>query len=102
VCLCRDCSGNYVRLLPLGARRLGRRPGELVIPKEASSAFHGTPLLQYLIGLGVDTVLTHQFSPSASCYGINRVNCILVVYSMQHSTHTAATGLKRVARPRCW
>ena len=45
--------------------RLGARPSEVVIPKESSSAFHGTPLLQYLIGHGVDTVLITGCQTSA-------------------------------------
>ena len=45
--------------------RLARRPAELIIPKESASAFHGTPLLQYLIGLNVDTVLVTGCQTSA-------------------------------------
>ena len=41
------------------------RPSEVIIPKESSSAFHGTPLLQYLIGHGVDTVLVTGCQTSA-------------------------------------
>lgn len=33
------------------------KPGELVIQKTKPSAFFGTPLASYLVGLGVDTVL---------------------------------------------
>lgn len=33
------------------------QPGEIVIQKTKPSAFFGTPLLSYLIGLGVDSVL---------------------------------------------
>ncbi|WP_338617603.1 isochorismatase family protein [Pigmentiphaga sp. CHJ604] len=33
------------------------RPGEITIPKFQASAFHGTPLASYLVGLGVDTVV---------------------------------------------
>eukprot|EP01052_Picozoa_sp_SAG31_P004931 SAG31_NODE_210_length_20286_cov_22.684748_24_plen_198_part_00 len=45
--------------------RLAARPSEIIIPKESSSAFHGTPLLQYLIGHGVDTVLVTGCQTSA-------------------------------------
>jgi nicotinamidase-related amidase len=37
--------------------RLAPREGELVLVKKHASAFFGTPLLSYLIALGVDTVL---------------------------------------------
>ena len=35
----------------------GYRPGDAVLHKEAPSAFFGTPLLRWLTGLGVDTVI---------------------------------------------
>jgi nicotinamidase-related amidase len=36
---------------------LAPRPGEIVIEKSHASAFYGTPLLSYLIGLGADTLI---------------------------------------------
>jgi nicotinamidase-related amidase len=33
------------------------RPGDITIPKFQASAFHGTALTSYLVGLGVDTVV---------------------------------------------
>jgi nicotinamidase-related amidase len=32
-------------------------PGDITIPKFQASAFHGTALTSYLVGLGVDTVV---------------------------------------------
>jgi maleamate amidohydrolase len=37
--------------------RLAPREGELVLVKKHASAFFGTPLLSYLVALGVDTLL---------------------------------------------
>lgn len=33
------------------------RPGDIMIPKFQASAFHGTALTSYLVGLGVDTLV---------------------------------------------
>lgn len=33
------------------------RPGDIAIPKFQASAFHGTALASYLVGLGIDTVV---------------------------------------------
>jgi len=45
------------------------RAGELLLPKKHPSAFFGTPLASYLIGLGVDTLVTTGCTTSGCVRG---------------------------------
>lgn len=45
------------------------RPGDLLLPKKHPSAFFGTPLASYLIGLGADTIVTTGATTSGCVRG---------------------------------
>lgn len=45
------------------------QPGDLLLPKKHPSAFFGTPLASYLIGLGVDTIVTTGATTSGCVRG---------------------------------
>ena len=45
------------------------QPGDLLVPKKHPSAFFGTPLASYLIGLGVDTVVATGCTTSGCIRG---------------------------------
>jgi maleamate amidohydrolase len=45
------------------------QPGDLLLPKKHPSAFFGTPLASYLIGLGVDTLVTTGCTTSGCVRG---------------------------------
>lgn len=45
------------------------QPGELLLPKKHPSAFFGTPLASYLIGLGADTIVTTGATTSGCVRG---------------------------------
>jgi len=45
------------------------QPGDLLLPKKHPSAFFGTPLASYLIGLGVDTIVASGCTTSGCVRG---------------------------------
>ncbi len=45
------------------------QPGDLLLPKKHPSAFFGTPLASYLIGLGVDTIVVSGCTTSGCVRG---------------------------------
>lgn len=45
------------------------QPGDLLLPKKHPSAFFGTPLASYLIGLGADTIVTTGATTSGCVRG---------------------------------
>ena len=45
------------------------RPGDVLLPKKHPSAFFGTPLISYLVGLGVDTLVVTGATTSGCVRG---------------------------------
>ena len=77
------------------------QPGDLLLPKKHPSAFFGTPLASYLIGLGVDTLVVTGSTTSGCVRGTRRRRVLLQLPLSSCRTTRSTTARRPCTRSTC-